>query len=55
MKTIYLGKDFIPTEKKSAIMAKVIPGDNLPPFFIILDKTEKEKVNENSKGVSRSR
>jgi hypothetical protein len=37
---IYLDKDFNPVEKDKAVMAKVIPENGDPPYFIKVEKEE---------------
>ena len=40
---IFLSQDFIPVDKKDAVMAKVIPDDGKPPYFIAVDNEDKLK------------
>lgn len=43
----YFDKNFKMTSKEKAVVAKVIPEDGKPPYFIDMkDKSEKEKAND---------
>jgi hypothetical protein len=45
---IYLTKDFEPVEKEKAVMAKVIPENGDPPYFVAVEKEEKETEKDKS-------